>query len=72
MGSSGAGKTSLLNLLAGRTTPTNGARASGTLTVNGAQRDPNTFRQLSAYVLQDDSMFAELTVREHINYSATL
>jgi len=72
MGSSGAGKTSLLNLLAGRATPTKGAKATGSLTVNGEPRDYNTFRHISAYVLQDDDMFAELTVEEQVGYAATL
>lgn len=72
MGSSGAGKTSLLNLLAGRITTSKGARAAGTVHVNGRPRDYGQFRQISAYVLQDDDMFAELTVREQVGYAATL
>ena len=72
MGASGAGKTSLLNLLAGRITTTKGAIASGTVFVNNEPRDYSKFKQISAYVLQDDDMFSELTVREQISYSANL
>lgn len=72
MGSSGAGKTSLLNLLAGRITTNKGAKASGSVYANDEPRDYNKFRQVSAYVLQDDDMFAELTEREQISYAARL
>lgn len=72
MGSSGAGKTSLLNLLAGRITTSKGARASGEVLVNGQERDYNSFKRLAAYVLQDDDMFAELTVEEQLTYAALL
>lgn len=72
MGSSGAGKTSLLNLLAGRVASSKAAVANGAVFVNGEPRDYSRFKQLSAYVLQDDDMFAELTVREQITYAATL
>ena len=72
MGSSGAGKTSLMNLLAGRATATKGAKVEGSVLVNGSPRDFSSFRHQSAYVLQDDDMFAELTVREQVGYAAQL
>ncbi len=72
MGASGSGKTTLLNLLAGRITTTKGAQASGTVHVNGEPRDYSKFKQIAAYVLQDDDMFSELTVQEQISYAATL
>lgn len=72
MGSSGAGKTSLLNLLAGRITTSKGAKATGAVCVNGQPRDYNSFKKLAAYVLQDDDMFAELTVEEQLTYAALL
>lgn len=71
MGSSGAGKTSLLNLLAGRITSKN-ARAAGAVFVNGKPREYASFKKLAAYVLQDDDMFAELTVKEQLTYAALL
>lgn len=72
MGSSGAGKTTLLNLLAGRMTSSKGAYGLGEVYVNGKPRDYTTFKKLSAYVLQDDDMFAELTVEEQLTYAALL
>lgn len=72
MGSSGAGKTSLLNLLAGRITTSKGAKATGSVRLNGEPRDYNKFSKLAAYVLQDDDMFAELTVEEQLTYAALL
>lgn len=72
MGSSGAGKTSLLNLLAGRITTSKGAKATGEVYVNGQPRDYAKFKKLAAYVLQDDDMFAELTVEEQLTYAALL
>jgi len=47
MGPSGAGKTSLLNILAGRS-PVNG----GQVFVNGTAVDASILRQLSVYVMQ--------------------
>eukprot|EP00178_Gracilaria_changii_P026509 TRINITY_DN815_c0_g1_i2.p1 TRINITY_DN815_c0_g1~~TRINITY_DN815_c0_g1_i2.p1 ORF type:complete len:645 (+),score=141.24 TRINITY_DN815_c0_g1_i2:205-2139(+) len=72
MGSSGAGKTSLLNLLAGRVSSSKGASATGAVYVNGEPRNYNKFRKLAAYVIQDDDMFAELTVQEQLTYAALL
>lgn len=71
MGSSGAGKTTLLNLLAGRVTSTS-AKATGQVLVNGERRDYHKFTRQAAYVLQDDDMFAELTVEEQLTYAALL
>ncbi|EDQ85608.1 uncharacterized protein MONBRDRAFT_34196 [Monosiga brevicollis MX1] len=72
MGASGAGKTTLLNILAGRLSAAGGGRTSGRILVNGQQRNYSTFRKLSAYVLQNDVFYAELTVRETITISAKL
>lgn len=52
MGASGAGKTTLLNLLAGRLAPSGNGTATGSVLVNGQKRNFDTFRLLSAYVLQ--------------------
>uniref|UniRef100_A0A7S1THM9 Probable ATP-dependent transporter ycf16 n=1 Tax=Compsopogon caeruleus TaxID=31354 RepID=A0A7S1THM9_9RHOD len=72
MGSSGAGKTTLLNLLAGRLTTSSNFVTSGSIRMNGLPRKPRVFRRLSAYVEQDDKLFAELTVEEQIRFSAYL
>lgn len=72
MGSSGAGKTTLLNLLAGRVTSAKGSQSTGRVLVNGEKRDFSKFRQVASYVLQDDDLFAELTVREQVEFGAML
>ena len=74
MGPSGAGKTSLLNILAGR------ARSHGRLTISSDIRlnnyivDPTNIavRQLIAFVAQDDSLQVTSTPREAIRFSAKL
>ena len=71
MGSSGAGKSTLLNMLAGRV-PAGQYETSGELRVNGKARDSFTFQKSAAYVEQEDRMFAELTVREQLEFSARL
>lgn len=72
MGASGAGKTTLLNMLAGRLVDQGRAHTSGAILVNGQRRHYGSFRRMSAYVLQEDCMFAELTVKETITLSALL
>eukprot|EP00698_Gefionella_okellyi_P019109 TRINITY_DN580_c0_g2_i1.p1 TRINITY_DN580_c0_g2~~TRINITY_DN580_c0_g2_i1.p1 ORF type:complete len:1354 (-),score=287.08 TRINITY_DN580_c0_g2_i1:518-4579(-) len=66
MGSSGAGKTSLLNVLAHRTQ----GRVGGEIIANG---QPVTGGLKEAgYVTQEDNMFAKLTVRETLTTRALL
>ena len=45
---------------------------SGTLHLNGRPYDKNNLKQMSAYVLQDDLLHAELTVLETVTYAAKL
>lgn len=68
IGSSGSGKTSLLNLMAGRMSLSR-ATVSGTTTFNG-NTDIESVR--SAYVMQEDVLIPTLTVRETLHYSADL
>ena len=69
MGTSGSGKTSLLNVLSGRHI----AKGSlhGAVLVNGAPRNAK-FRKLSAYVEQDDLLLPYLTVAETLTFTAML
>ena len=50
----GCGKTSLLNVLAARVSKagSNNAELSGSVLVNGKAREDESFRRVSAYVLQ--------------------
>ena len=74
MGPSGAGKTSLLNILSGR------ARSNGRLSItsdvrlNNYRVDPTNIavRKLIAFVAQDDSLQVTATPREAIYFSAKL
>ncbi|EFW16705.1 ABC transporter, partial [Coccidioides posadasii str. Silveira] len=68
IGGSGSGKTSLLNVLAGRMN-TGRVKISGSATFNGHD-NINSVR--SAYVMQQDVLIPTLTVRETLQYSADL
>jgi len=72
MGPTGCGKTSLLNVLAARVSDAGKSYASlsGEIHLNGKIRHDDTFRRLSAYVLQDDRLYAHLTVYETLLLSA--
>lgn len=74
IGPSGSGKTSLLNSLAGRLPITKGASFTGSIEVNGLPVGelPCPFADVSAYVEQEDAMFALNTVQETLDFSARL
>lgn len=58
MGSSGAGKTSLLNMLSDRISLKNGATVSGKVLVNDTtELSQKNFGSIAAYVMQDDILF---------------
>jgi len=69
MGPSGAGKTSLLNALAGRSPK---SQVTGTFTANGTPITPSDYRTKVAYVMQDDALMATATPREALQFSASL
>ena len=74
MGSSGAGKTTFLDIVAGRLKT---GSVTGCLLVNGVPLDSaaalQTYRQyVCAYVMQDDCLPAYLTTEECVLYSAKL
>ena len=52
MGASGAGKTTLMDVIAGRKTA---GKIEGSITVNGSPQDQATYRRISAYVEQNVS-----------------
>ncbi|CDP18269.1 unnamed protein product [Coffea canephora] len=68
-GSSGAGKTSLLEILAGVIVR---SRVIGHVLVNGQPLNVAHFRRASGYVTQDEALFPLLTVEETLMYSARL
>eukprot|EP00284_Hemiselmis_tepida_P012249 CAMPEP_0174917844 /NCGR_PEP_ID=MMETSP1355-20121228/2719_1 /TAXON_ID=464990 /ORGANISM="Hemiselmis tepida, Strain CCMP443" /LENGTH=719 /DNA_ID=CAMNT_0016162981 /DNA_START=34 /DNA_END=2193 /DNA_ORIENTATION=- len=69
MGASGGGKTSLLDVLADRK---DAGTVQGTILVDGAPRDSESFKHNSGYVVQDDIVMGTLTVRENLMFSAEL
>jgi ABC-type multidrug transport system ATPase subunit len=72
LGASGSGKSTTLNLLAGRIKTSKDCKSGGQILVNGKKRDFKEFKKQAAFVEQDDCMFVEETVRENITYSARL
>eukprot|EP00924_Labyrinthula_sp_SR-Ha-C_P001240 maker-scaffold_7-snap-gene-18.45-mRNA-1 protein AED:0.02 eAED:0.02 QI:0/0/0/1/1/1/2/0/649 len=72
MGSSGAGKSSLMNVLAGRVVTGGKKRVEAEIKVNGIVMEPREYRRKVAYVMQDDLLFPTATVRESLDFSARL
>ena len=70
MGPSGAGKTSLMNVLAGRAPY--GEIKEGKVVLNGLEAEPHMYQKDLAYVMQHDAMFATQTPREALHFTATL
>lgn len=69
MGVSGAGKTTLMDVLAGRKT---GGYIEGTITVSGFPKKQRTFARIAGYCEQNDIHSPYVTVYESLKYSAWL
>uniref|UniRef100_A0A8R7QPP8 ABC transporter domain-containing protein n=1 Tax=Triticum urartu TaxID=4572 RepID=A0A8R7QPP8_TRIUA len=69
MGISGAGKTTLMDVLAGRIT---GGYREGTITISGYQKKQETFCRIFGYCEQSDIQSPHLTVLESLLFSAWL
>jgi ABC-type multidrug transport system ATPase subunit len=74
MGASGAGKTSLLNVLAGRAATRGRIRIEADVRLENYAVDPTNIklRKSIAFVAQDDSIQSTATPREAIRFSAKL
>ncbi|KAF8083300.1 hypothetical protein N665_0783s0010 [Sinapis alba] len=69
MGVSGAGKTTLMDVLAGRKT---GGYIEGDIRISGFPKRQETFARISGYCEQNDIHSPQVTVRESLIYSAFL
>ncbi|KAM4111345.1 hypothetical protein ACJW30_05G060300 [Castanea mollissima] len=69
MGVSGAGKTTLMDVLAGRKT---GGYIDGKITISGYPKQQETFARISGYCEQNDIHSPHVTVYESMLYSAWL
>ncbi|PIN06857.1 Pleiotropic drug resistance proteins (PDR1-15), ABC superfamily [Handroanthus impetiginosus] len=69
MGVSGAGKTTLMDVLAGRKT---GGYIDGNITISGYPKNQATFARISGYCEQTDIHSPNVTVYESLVYSAWL
>ncbi|KAL8113884.1 hypothetical protein AgCh_020969 [Apium graveolens] len=69
MGVSGAGKTTLMDVLAGRKT---GGYIEGDITVSGYPKKQETFARIAGYCEQNDIHSPHVTVSESLLYSAWL
>ncbi|KAK1265449.1 Pleiotropic drug resistance protein 3 [Acorus gramineus] len=69
MGVSGAGKTTLMDVLAGRKT---GGYIEGSITISGYPKNQETFARISGYCEQNDIHSPHLTIYESLIFSAWL
>lgn len=69
MGVSGAGKTTLMDVLAGRKT---GGHIKGNITISGYPKRQETFARISGYCEQTDIHSPHVTVYESLLFSAWL
>ncbi|XP_050370923.1 ABC transporter G family member 31 isoform X3 [Argentina anserina] len=69
VGSSGAGKTTLMDVLAGRKT---GGYIEGDIKISGYPKEQRTFARIAGYVEQNDIHSPQLTVEESVRFSSAL
>lgn len=73
MGASGAGKTSLLNILSDRIGDKTGQEITGERVINDKMKiDDSNFGLVSGYVMQDDILYSHFTPREALHFAANL
>ena len=73
MGASGAGKTSLLNILSDRISVKRGSKLTGDVYLNDSTKlNQDVFGNVGAYVMQDDILFMHFSPREALRFAARL
>lgn len=70
IGPSGCGKSSLLNVLSGRIPSSSNTELTGYILYNGEYLDQGMSSKAIAYVAQDETLFAFLTVKETLHLAA--
>lgn len=72
MGTSGAGKTTFLNVLCGKIGAMGNWEVTGQVFINGVEKDLSSLKSVMGFVPQDDIVHEAMTVRENLHYSAQL
>ncbi|KRW98124.1 P-loop containing nucleoside triphosphate hydrolase [Pseudocohnilembus persalinus] len=72
MGSSGAGKTSLLNIFCKRIKTRKNIFLEGKMWANNMQYSYDEFSDFGSYVMQDDRLYDSLTVKETLIFAAKM
>ncbi len=73
MGASGAGKTSLLNIISDRVSVNKGDVLKKEIYLNDTVGvNDDNFGKVSAYVMQDDILYQHFTPREALTFAANL
>jgi ABC-type multidrug transport system ATPase subunit len=72
LGPSGAGKTTFLNVLCGKTRNGNQWEVYGKVMINGLEKQVKDLKPVTGFVPQDDVVHEHMTVRENIRFSAVL
>jgi ABC-type multidrug transport system ATPase subunit len=73
MGSSGAGKTSLLNIISDRISNRDGQTVKGSVLINDSLKlEQKVFGSFGAYVMQDDILYQSFTPEEALMFAARL
>lgn len=73
MGASGAGKTSLLNILSDRISSARGSVVKGKVLINDkVELKGAAFGAMASYIMQDDVLFKSFTPREALTFAARL
>ncbi|TKY53441.1 ABC transporter G family member 24 [Spatholobus suberectus] len=67
MGPSGAGKTTFLSAIAGKTF---GCKVTGSIFINGKHKSIHSYKKIICFVPQDDIVHGNLTVEENFRFSA--
>lgn len=72
IGASGAGKTSLLNILSHKVQSGGNINLKGEIKLGGKSFSQRDFAKLSSFVMQDDNLLPALTVRETLLFAANM